>query len=116
MLAELHMSMGDYEQAVALINDTHKRLSTQSLPLDLSINFGICEAHMGNLVLAEARLSNFTRMESNNLPFLLYSLLLGMQRQFEKLMTKNVNTYGDLFYDVAETYAKVGEPAKAALV
>jgi len=90
MLAELHMSMGDYEQAVALINDTHKRLSTQSLPLDLSINFGICEAHMGNLVLAE--------------------------RQFEKLMTKNVNTYGDLFYDVAETYAKVGEPAKAALV
>jgi hypothetical protein len=31
-------------------------------------------------------------------------------------MEKNVNTYGDLFFDVAETFIKVGEPAKAALV
>jgi hypothetical protein len=31
-------------------------------------------------------------------------------------MEKNVNTYGDLFFDVAETFTKVGEPAKAALV
>jgi hypothetical protein len=31
-------------------------------------------------------------------------------------MEKNVNSYGDLYFDVAETFAKVGEPAKAALV
>ncbi len=39
-----------------------------------------------------------------------------MQRQFEKLMDKNVNTYGDLFYDVGETFMKLGEMAKAAQV
>jgi hypothetical protein len=58
MLAELYMSMDNYQQAIGLIDDTHKRLSTQALPLDLTINFGICQAHMGNIVLAEVRLTN----------------------------------------------------------
>jgi hypothetical protein len=55
MLAELYMSMDNYQQASALIDDTNKRLSNQSLPLDLTINFGICQAHLGNIVIAEVR-------------------------------------------------------------
>lgn len=53
MLAELYMSTENYQQAINLIDDTHKRLSTQILPLDLTINFGICQAHLGNMPLAE---------------------------------------------------------------
>lgn len=53
MLAELYMNVGNYKQATVLIDDTYKRLSTQTLPLDLMINFGICQAHMGNMGLAE---------------------------------------------------------------
>lgn len=53
MLAELYMSMDNYQQASALIDDTNKRLTNQALPLDLTINFGICQAHLQNIVIAE---------------------------------------------------------------
>jgi hypothetical protein len=47
------MSMDNYQQASALIDDTNKRLTNQALPLDLTINFGICQAHLQNIVIAE---------------------------------------------------------------
>ncbi len=62
MLAELYMSMDNYQQASALIDDTNKRLSNQALPLDLTINFGICQAHLQNIVIAEVDLSVVSRV------------------------------------------------------
>lgn len=63
MLAELYMSTENYQQAIALIDDTHKRLSAHALPLDLTINFGICQAHIGNMVLAEVLHSSLCLQE-----------------------------------------------------
>lgn len=60
------------------------------MPLDLSVNQGICQTHLGQLELAETN--------------------------FKKLMDQDVESYGDLYYDVAETYFSTKQPEKAATV
>ncbi|KAL6047686.1 General transcription factor 3C polypeptide 3 [Balamuthia mandrillaris] len=89
MLAELYMGTGQFQKAVELVEATSKKLDTslEKLPLDLLINFAICQAYLGNLPLAE--------------------------KYFEILETQKVSSFGDLQFDVAGTLMAVGEYRKA---
>lgn len=52
MLAELLMGMGHFDRAQQVINQAQRRYLTGALPLDLTVNYGICQAYLGNLTAA----------------------------------------------------------------
>jgi hypothetical protein len=52
MLAELLMGMGHFDRAQQVINQAQRRYTTGALPLDLTVNYGICQAYLGNLTAA----------------------------------------------------------------
>ncbi len=52
MLAELLMGMGHFDRAQQVINQAQRRYNNATLPLDLTVNYGICQAYLGNLTAA----------------------------------------------------------------
>ncbi|CCI40008.1 unnamed protein product [Albugo candida] len=90
MLADLYITLKQYQDAVQLIDDFHARKSATSsqteqnivessdIPLDIVIKYGICHLFMNEIETAESI--------------------------FTKLYSQDVESYMDLFVDVAEAY------------
>jgi lipopolysaccharide biosynthesis regulator YciM len=56
MLVELYMEMSEWEKAVQLCNKISSNLPQDRVPLDISVNHGICYLQLGDLASAVVRL------------------------------------------------------------
>eukprot|EP01125_Pyxidicula_operculata_P021862 TRINITY_DN870_c0_g1_i2.p1 TRINITY_DN870_c0_g1~~TRINITY_DN870_c0_g1_i2.p1 ORF type:complete len:580 (+),score=120.59 TRINITY_DN870_c0_g1_i2:949-2688(+) len=87
MLSELYLSTGQWKRATTMISTVH-RIIARSLPIDLTVNYGICQVYLKNIEEANSQ----------------FDILLKFH---------DVNNYGDLFFNVAETFTAVGMPLAA---
>jgi hypothetical protein len=56
MLTELYISSKQYEKGARVISRVQTMLPAgKSLPLDLQVHLGVCQAHLGNLEAANVR-------------------------------------------------------------
>eukprot|EP01117_Protostelium_nocturnum_P020085 TRINITY_DN8887_c0_g1_i1.p1 TRINITY_DN8887_c0_g1~~TRINITY_DN8887_c0_g1_i1.p1 ORF type:complete len:914 (+),score=326.92 TRINITY_DN8887_c0_g1_i1:57-2798(+) len=79
ILVELHMGIGEFEAGVEAVEQLSAKLGGMSqVPLDILVNFAICQAYSGKIEKAE--------------------------EYFEKLFEQSITNFGDLFFSVAETY------------
>eukprot|EP00742_Colponemidia_sp_Colp-10_P008569 GILJ01009287.1.p1 GENE.GILJ01009287.1~~GILJ01009287.1.p1 ORF type:complete len:545 (+),score=106.57 GILJ01009287.1:27-1637(+) len=86
MLCELYMELGSFEKCVQLVQKLGGS-SVAALPIDLTIKLGICLAYLNHIDKAE--------------------------QCFDLLLNCDVQSYSDLYLDVAETLQAVELPDKA---
>eukprot|EP01120_Amphizonella_sp_Union-15-10_P012769 TRINITY_DN5763_c0_g1_i6.p1 TRINITY_DN5763_c0_g1~~TRINITY_DN5763_c0_g1_i6.p1 ORF type:complete len:795 (-),score=154.08 TRINITY_DN5763_c0_g1_i6:183-2567(-) len=87
MCSELYLEKGDYQKCLELIDRARSFVEIAHLPIELTTNCGICQAYLGQLDMAKAN--------------------------FSKVLEQSVETYGDLYYNAAETCVAVSEYALA---
>ncbi|KAG2377624.1 hypothetical protein C9374_009140 [Naegleria lovaniensis] len=92
MLAELYMSEGWFNKAVTLIERISllQNCPIEILPPDISSKYAICQTYLGKLEKVEYI--------------------------FNDILKFNVSDFGDLFFNIAETYYVVNEYQKAQYV
>nr|CAG4710462.1 unnamed protein product [Naegleria fowleri] len=92
MLAELYMSEGWFNKAVTLIEKISllQNCPIEILPPDISSKYAICQTYLGKLDKVEYI--------------------------FNDILKCNVSDFGDLFFNIAETYYVVNEYQKAQYV
>ena len=102
ILIELYMSAGEFEKAIQLID----KVSTQysDLPVDIIVYLGICELYIGEISQAEVGISGVGKKMKN------------FQIHLNALYEQSPVSYGDMYYNVAETYMAVAEYERAVSV